>query len=90
MNNVAKNGVGIYSEFSTVIFDKDSNVRLINNSVEQNGAALFMKRCSNSIFKHNSRVQFINNKGTNGIVYSDDKSKVIFTAMCHVTFSGNT
>ena len=49
-----------------------------------------MKWCSNIIFKHNSRVKFINNKGTNGTVYSDDKSKVIFTATCQVIFSGNT
>ena len=35
-------------------------------------------------------MQFINNKGTNGTVYSDEKSKVIFASACHVTFIGNT
>ena len=89
-NNVAINGAGIYLERSTIIFDEDSDVKFINNSVEQKGAAIFTKSYSNIIFEHNSRVEFNSNKATNGTIYSDHNSKVIFAATCQVTFNGNS
>ena len=50
-NNVAVNGAGIYiSDNSTVIFDKISNGKLINNSVAHNGVAIFLSqsfKCNN-------------------------------------------
>ena len=89
-NNVAKNGAGIYSESSTIIFDKDSDVSFINNSVEQNGAAFFMNSYSYIVFVYDARVEFINNKASNGTIYSNDHSRIIFTATCQVTFSDNS
>ena len=42
-DNVAKDGAGIYiSENSTIIFDKNSNVKFINNSVDHSGAAIVL------------------------------------------------
>ena len=71
VNNMAKNGAGNYSQRGTVIFDKDSYVKFINNSVEQSGAAIFISMGCNIIFRHNSKVEFKNNKATNGTIYSD-------------------
>ena len=90
VNNMAKSGAGIYSRSGTVVFDKDSYVKFINNSVEQGGAGIFINRGCNIIFGHNSKVEFENNKATNGTIYSDGGSSVIFAATCQVTFSGNS
>ena len=90
-NNFAKYGAGIDPGHSTIlIFDRNSEVKFTNNSVERSGAAIFIHLYSKIIFDHNSRVEFNNNKATNGTIYSEYGSEVIFTATCQVTFSGNS
>ena len=89
-NIEAMMGAGIYLESNTVIFDKGSLVKFISNSVKQCGAAIFSNITSNIIFENNSRVEFNNNKATYGTIYSNENSIVIFTAACHVIFSGNS
>ena len=91
-DNVAKNGAGIYLEsgHSIVILDKGSDVTFINNSAEHSGSAVYMSSYSHIIFGYNARVEFNNNKASNGTIYSDDHSKVIFMATSLVTFSDNS
>ena len=89
-NNIAKNGAGIYLNSSTVIFGENSDVKYINNNVEQSGAAIFSSLNSIITFALNSRVQFNNNKASNGTIYSDKKSMVIFKGTCQVIFSDNS
>ena len=90
-NNVADNGAGIYiSDHSTVIFDEISNVKFINNSVDYHGAAIFLIRHSNVMFEQNSIVTINDNTATNGTIYSEASSNVIFKGACEVTFSSNS
>ena len=79
-----------YLERSIIKFDKDSDVQFNNNSVEQRGAAIFIKTYSRITFEHNSRVEFNSNKATNGTIYFDHNSEVIFATTCQVIFSGNS
>ena len=89
-NNEAKNGAGIYiNKFSEVTFDDFSNVKFINNFVNHSGAAVFLNDHSSVLFDQNSIVTFTGNKATNGTVYSEASSNVIFKATCNVAFSGN-
>ena len=91
-NNVAENGAGIsiIGSASTVIFGKNSNTTFVNNSIDYNGAAMYLDDHSRAIFDSNSIVTFANNKATNGIIYSKGNSRVIFKGVCQVTFSGNS
>ena len=90
-NNVAENGAGIYIDsISTIIFDRNSDVKFVNNSVSDNGASVFLSLSSRMIFDHRSAVIFTDNKATNGTIYCSDSSYVIFKASCQVTFSGNS
>ena len=90
-NNVAENGAGIYiSDYSTITFDKSSNVKLVNNSANHNGAAIFVSHDSNVIFEQSSVVTFNDNKATNGIVYCEVSSDATFKGNCNVTFSSNS
>ena len=90
-NNAAENGAGIYiSDHSTVTFNKSSNAKFINNSVDHSGAAIFVTHHSNVIFEENSIVTFNDNKATNGIIYCEDSSNVIFKGTCEITFSCNS
>ena len=94
-NNVAESGAGIYINDhqyanSTVIFDQTSNAKFINNSVNYNGAAIFLNRYSNVMFEQNSVVTFHDNKATNGTIYSEANSNVIFAGTSEVLFSGNS
>ena len=90
-NNTADNGAGIYiSDHSTVTFVNNSEVTFTQNSANYKGGAVFLRNHSSIIFDQNSVVAFINNGATNGTVYSDAWSNVIFTAACHVTFIGNS
>ena len=90
-NNVAENGAGIsiIGNASTVIFDENSITTLVNNSVNYNGAAMYLDDHSRIIFDSNSVVTFANNKATNGIIYAKSSSFVTFKGTCRVTFSGN-
>ena len=90
-SNVAENGAGIYIKYkSTIIFERNSNVKFVNNSVHNNGAAIFLDYYSNIIFDNRSAVMFTDNKATSGTIYSHYRSNVIFKASCQVTFSGNS
>ena len=86
-NNKAKNGAGMFIHDSTVIFGISSNVKFIN-SVNHNGAAIFLIQGSRALFDNNSVVTFGDNKATNGTIYLIS-SKVIFKATCEVTFINN-
>ena len=91
-NNVAENGAGIsiVGNASTVIFGENSNTTFFNNSVDYNGAAMYLEDHAIAIFDSNSTVTFANNKAINGIIYSKVDSIVIFKRICQVTFSGNS
>ena len=90
-NNVAENGAGIsLIGNATIIFGKNSNTTFVNNSVDYNGAAVYLADHSIAIFDSNSTVTFANNIATNGIIYSNGDSRVIFKRICQVTFSGNS
>ena len=91
-NNVAENGAGIsiIGNASTVIFGENSNTTFFNNSVDHNGAAMYLEDHAISIFDSNSTVTFANNKATNGIIYAKGNSRVIFKGICQVIFSGNS
>ena len=90
-NNVAENGAGIYiNKFSKVMFDDFSNVNFINNFVYHNGASVFLNDHSSVLFDYNSVVTFTDNKATNGTVYSEADSNVIFKGTCQVIFSNNS
>ena len=87
-NNKAENGAGMYIHQSTVVFSINSNVKFINNSVNRNGAAVFLKEESSALFDNNSVVTFSDNKATNGTIYLIS-SNVTFKATCEVTFINN-
>ena len=90
-DNVAEYGTGIYiTAESFVIFETNSSVKFINNSVYHSGAAIFLRNSSNIIFKKNSMVRFIDNKATNGTIYLATGSNVLFKGACEVTFNGNS
>ena len=90
-NNRAENGAGIYiSDHSTVVFGENSNVKFINNSVNHNGSAIFMNNHSSVVFEQNSVATFNDNKGISGTIYSEDNSKIIFTATSWVIFNSNS
>ena len=90
-NNTALNGAGIYiSDYSTVVFDKDSDVIFTQNSANHKGGAIFLSNHSILLFEHNSIVTFTDNKATNGTVYSEANSNVTFKGTSEVTFSSNS
>ena len=90
-NNTAENGAGIYiSDYSTVIFDKNSDITFIQNIADCNGGAIFLEIHSICLFDQNSMVTFKDNKATNGIVYSQSNSNVAFKATCKVKFTDNS
>ena len=91
-SNVAENGAGIslIGYTSTVMFGENSNTTFVNNSADSKGAAMYLEDHSSAIFDSNSIVKFANNKATNGIIYSNANSRVIFKGICQVTFSGNS
>ena len=74
----------------TVIFGKNSNTKIINNTANHNGAAIFLNDHSSVLFDSNSTVTFTGNKATNGTIYSKANSNVTFKAFCKATFSSNT
>ena len=90
-NNVAEDGAGIYiNDHSTVIFDDNSNIKFINNTVYHNGAAILLNNNSSAIFGYNSKVTFVDNKASNGTIYANHRSGVMFIAICKITFSNNS
>ena len=90
-NNTALNGAGIYiSDYSTITFDRDSDVIFTQNSANYRGGAIFLSNRSILLFEHNSVVTFTNNKATNGTVYSEANSNVVYKGTCQVTFSSNS
>ena len=70
------------------IFGENSNVTFVNNSVDYNGAVMYLDH-SYVIFESNSLDAFANNTATNGIIYAKSSSNVTFKGTCRVTFSGN-
>ena len=89
-NNIAENGTGIYiHDYSSVVFNKNSNVTFIQNAAVNSGGAIFLRNHSVCLFDHNSVATFNNNKATNGTIYTEVSCNVTFTATCEVTFSSN-
>ena len=89
-NNTAENGAGIYiSDYSTVLFDKNSNVAFMQNSAYK-GGAVFLGNHSVCLFTQNSSMTFTYNKVTNGTIYSEISSMVAFKANSKGIFSSNS
>ena len=89
-NNIAENGAGIYiHDYSTIVFNKNSNVTFIQNAAVNSGGAIFLRNHSVCLFDHNSLATFNNNNATNGTIYTEVSCNVTFTATCEVTFSSN-
>ena len=90
-NNTAENGAAIYiSDYSTVIFDKNSNATFIQNSAKFRGGAIFLRKHSICLFDHNSEIKFYNNKASIGsTIYSEFNSYIAFKASCNVLFKSN-
>ena len=89
-NNIAENGAGIYiHDYSTVIFNKNSNVTFIQNAAVNSGGAIFLRNHLVCLFDHNSVATFYNNNATNGTIYTEVSCNMTFKATCEVTFSGN-
>ena len=90
-NNIATDGSGIYiTDNSTVRFGENSDVVFTENIADFKGSAVFLQSQSTITFDHNSNVAFHDNKATNGTIYSEISSNVIFKATCQVTFSANS
>ena len=90
-NNIAEYGAGIFiGDYSTVTFDRNSNVKFTNNSADHNGAAIFLNSHSNIIFEQDSIVKFHYNKATSGTIYSKVNSNLTFAGNCEVTFNSNS
>ena len=90
-NNSAEKGAGIYiTDYSTVIFHEYSDVKFINNSVDNNGSAIFISNHSSVTFEQNSIATFNNNKGISGTIYSEDNSDITFKATSQVIFNNNS
>ena len=88
--NFAESGTAIYiKDYSSIIFDNNSNVTFIQNSANDNGGAVFLTNQSACLFDYNSLVTFQNNNATRGIIYSEASSNVTFTANCEVIFNNN-
>ena len=87
-SNKAENAAGIRIHLSTAIFSASSNVKFINNSVNRNGAAIYLTTKSRLLFDNNSVVTFNDNKANKGTIYSVS-SDVTFKATCEVTFINN-
>ena len=90
-NNIAESGTGIYiSDYSTVVFDKTSNVTFIQNLAIDRGGAIFLRNHSICLFDHNSEIKFYYNKATKGsTIYSEVNSIITFKASCSVLFNRN-
>ena len=91
-NNAAYDGAGIYiNNFSNVTFDKNSNVKFINNSVCHSGAAVFLNDYSSVLFDQNSVVVFSRNSATQygSAIYSSNNSHIAFTGNSNVEFNNN-
>ena len=86
----AENGTGLYiTDYSTVTFGESSTVKFINNTADQYGVAIFLNNHSSVVFDKNSIVNLNDNYATNGTIYSNNSSLVLFKATCKVTFNGN-
>ena len=90
-NNAAENGAGIYiSDHSSILFDDNSTVKFINNSVDHSGSAIFMNSHSSVTFQRNSIVTFYDNKGITGTIYSRENSNITFNANSRAIFNNNS
>ena len=88
-NNTANSSAGMYIiDHSSISFDEDSNVAFIQNYGHK-GVAVFLRNHSTVLFDRNSKTNVKSNKATNGIIYSEDYSKVTFTGNCEVIFYNN-
>ena len=80
-------GVAVYLSNSINLYI-DGEVLFDNNEAE-NGAGIYASYHTLVVFDKSSTVNFMNNKVTNGTIYSKHSSNVTFTGNCHVTFSNN-
>ena len=89
--NIAENGAGIYiSDYSTVTFGENSDVKFVQNSASHKGGTVYLRNHSICLFDRNSRMTFDDNKATNGTIYSEDSCNITFKASCKVTFKNNS
>ena len=90
-NNLAEDGAGIYiSDYSTVIFDVNSNVTFYQNFANIRGGAVFLSNYCTCLFADSSVVTFNYNKATRGgAIYSEYYSNVTFKGVYKVIFTSN-
>ena len=90
-NNIAEDGAGIYiTAGSTVIFEKSSDTKFVNNFVNGNGAAIFLNNQSNAIFTQSSIATFNENKANNGTIYCESSCNIIIKGNSEMTFKSNS
>ena len=96
-NNIAEKGAGIYiTDFSAVSFDKNSNVKFVNNSAYLYGAAIYSFENTTITFKGNATftnniVHFNDiNLQLGGSIYSAKNSDVSFEENSITQFLNNT
>ena len=91
-NNSAGNGTGMYiSDYSTVVFGKNSDVTFNRNSADYAGGAISSRNHSDILFNQNSKVSFNSNvAGEHGAaIYSLQNSHIKFTGNSTVEFNSN-
>ncbi|XP_065894020.1 uncharacterized protein [Dysidea avara] len=88
--NKARTAGGIYSNYSTVIYDDKCSVNFEGNSVEMYGGAIYQSHSTQS-FEGNSVVTFIGNSAEDygGAVFSDWMSHITLEGSSNITFTGN-
>ena len=87
-----KRGAGIHiSDYSTVVFNKNSDVAFIQNSLGGNykKGVITLKHYSSALFDKNSRVTFNNHGYFDETIYSSNNSHVTFTGNLKVAFYKN-
>ena len=87
---IYRKATGIYiSDHSTVIFDKNSEVKFIENSISraywQAGGTVLSGSYSSIVFDHNSMTTFHDDNDV--AIFSEDNSNVTFKGTCQVEFS---
>ena len=90
-NNKAREGSAIYiTDTSVTKFGENSNVSFIQNVADNGGGSILLRHHSTILFNQNCKVTFNDNKATNGTIYSEFSSNVVFKATSKVIFSSNS
>ena len=85
--NTAMEGGGIYSSYSNVVFDEQSNGTFYHNNAT-NGGGIYSSY-SNVVFDEQSNVTFDHNNSTDGGGIFSSQSKIVFDGNSTVKFTAN-